>query len=250
MIDSSFSDELVIIRESKKEKSNIKKTSKSSKVSVKVTKKTITDTKSVIEKVDNVSSIQQPKKKRLNKIEETSTNLTKHKKLEDTKADLKEDASTMNSKYVIKFKSGSYEKIFYKNDKDTVESIYKDIFGGDQTRKLLYEDMKLSRFFTVEEAGFFPGINYITAENDAQFEELSNINLTLKIGDNPENDLKISHSRFESVKNLFNHLKDQANNQYCLINNGEILKNEDVIDDCCDDGDCVDVVNINMVQKI
>lgn len=171
----------------------------------------------------------------------TSNNITQ---LDATKNILPD----INAKYIIKFKSGDFEKIFYKNDNDLVESIYQELFGNDETKKLYCEDSKLSKFFTIEEAGFFPGVNYITTDSDEYFEKIKNINLTLKVGENIENDIKITLFKLEKVEKLFLFLQNYDKNDFYLINNGSILKNDDLLKDCCDEEDCIDVVRKDMVD--
>jgi hypothetical protein len=135
------------------------------------------------------------------------------------------------SKYTVRFKCESFEKDFHLNDKDPIESIYISLFGTVSDRKLLYEGMKLSRFLTAEEVGFFPGLNYINLPPNESLPFLETSYFIVKINENIENDVKIKFSNSFLISELIQNLHQlgvKTENKSFILN-GERLKENNLI---------------------
>lgn len=149
-------------------------------------------------------------------------------------------------KYTIKFKMNSFEKIFYMDDDDTVDDLYKGIFADDLVPKLFYEDAKLSRLLTIDESGFFPGINYITSDAKPEYFGKKNIKLVIKFDEDITNDMVIEIDPESTIKSIIDLIPNRKT-KFFLIRNGKLLNPNDKLDEI-EDGDIIDVVGKNILN--
>lgn len=157
-----------------------------------------------------------------------------------------------NSKYILWLKVGTCNKTFALNGSDSLEIVYRELFGDNMEGKLYFEEMKLSRFLTVEESGFFPGVNYISMKDDESFLETENIDISVKLDENMENDLKVSCLGPERVNDLIGKIVASSGIDLSvkkLVSNGVVLPGDALIADCFTSGDCVDVIDAKLLEK-
>lgn len=155
------------------------------------------------------------------------------------------DPNNLTAKYTIMFKHNSYEKTFFLNDKDPIESIYFEIFGNLPDKKLLYEGMKLSRFLNAEDVGFFPGINYISLPDNETLPCVEENCVILKIDQNTDNDIKMKLFSQCTGQDIIKYLKDQGIdiNKKALIFNGERLALSRVVSSFIESEYSIDLVD-------
>lgn len=170
------------------------------------------------------------------------------------RSNIKPEVSIDNaqSKYIIKFKSDKFEKTFFVNDSDLMEDIYKDLLGSDLDTKLYYEGMKLSRYLTIEESGFFPGLNYITCKDEKKKPDNENLTVCLRFDDNPRNDLVLNINGKYAISDLINAINKEKLIEITdkmLISNGVVLENSSIISHFLSSGDCIDVVDSKLISK-
>lgn len=155
------------------------------------------------------------------------------------------------AKYTIRFKAGEFERDYYMNDGDSLEIIYKSLFGDNREKRIFYEGMKLSRLLSAGECGFFPGINYIYLSDEDTLSILSHVSITIKFDDNLENDLTVAlepTDTFCSVLSRIESEKEMDLSEKCLIYNGIVLNEQSILSDLID-GDIIDVVDRNAVWQ-
>lgn len=141
----------------------------------------------------------------------------KHSELQSTEA--------KSTKYILRFRNFSFEKDFYLNDNDPLESVYSELFGEDKDKKIIYEGMKLSRFLNAGEAGFFPGLNYIYLPADEKLASPEESFITVKFDPNPDNDVKLKFLANFIAADLYNQLNSMGINtkDRSFVLNGEKL---------------------------
>ncbi|ELA41172.1 uncharacterized protein VICG_01771 [Vittaforma corneae ATCC 50505] len=129
-------------------------------------------------------------------------------------------------KYTVKFRSGAFEREFYMNDDDPVEMLYQELFGDDSEKKLLYEDMKLSRFLLAGESGFFPGVNYVYLPENELFGALKKKNIVLKFNADSNSDVVVQVGDDSTVSDILQRIKESKGidvEKKVLIFNGEVF---------------------------
>ncbi|ORD99247.1 hypothetical protein A0H76_1159 [Hepatospora eriocheir] len=143
----------------------------------------------------------------------------------------------------IKFKHGSYEKVYFVYDTDTTDKLYDSILGTTSNEDLIFEDMKLPRGLTIEEAGFFPGMNYVTVKNiNPKFLVEKEFFIKLNFIDTDSIDLKIKEDA------TVNSICKMYGEKYILIKNGSYLDMSFKIKDVFNCGECVDLVERSLCE--
>jgi len=157
-----------------------------------------------------------------------------------------------SNEYILRLKTGTRDKTFALNGSDSMEIVYCDLFGDNMEGKLYFEEMKLSRFLTVEESGFFPGVNYIFMKDDESFLGTGNIDISVKFDENVENDLKVNCLGPERVNDLIRKIVASSNIDLSvkkLVLNGVVLPGDALIADYFASGECVDVIDAKLLDK-
>ena len=151
-----------------------------------------------------------------------------------------------------KFKNLSFEKHFYMNDSDPIESIYSDLFGDQEDKKLLYEGMKLSKFLNAGEAGFFPGVNYIYLPEGERLAIIEDIFIILKLDSNSDNDIRMKFLSHFDVSDILNYLSsigiDIKNKS--LILNGEKLTLNTPLKNLIENDYSLDLVDNSLIENV
>lgn len=149
------------------------------------------------------------------------------------------------AKYTVVFKAGSFEKNYYLNDEDPIEFIYKDLFGEDTQRKLLYEEMKLSRMLLANECGFFPGLNYIyLPENESLDFIKKDGQVLVKFSEDPADDILIPLSNTLTRESIVRSISEACGkdiSKKVIVYNGEVVDFNNRKELPIEDGDILDI---------
>lgn len=159
-------------------------------------------------------------------------------------------AQLKDAKYIVRFKMGSFERDYYMNDDDPLESIYENLFGSDEERRIFYEGMKLSRLLSAGESGFFPGINYIYLSDDDAHSLLPKASAVIKIDENTENDLVIALEPTDMLDSILKRIEDRGVDltERLLVYNGIVLDKQTGLDSLIRDGGVIDVVDCSSIS--
>lgn len=153
-------------------------------------------------------------------------------------------------KYIIRFKSGAFEKDFYMNDDDPVETLYRELFGSNTEKRLLYEDMKLSRFLLAGESGFFPGVNYVYLPENETLGMPKKMRIVLKLCDDPSNDIVVQISSDYTVSDLLHEIKESKDidiSKKVVVFNGEALSGSQLLASILEDEYVLDVIDSSLI---
>jgi hypothetical protein len=155
---------------------------------------------------------------------------------QETSSSLKDDV-----RYEVIVKVGTKEKKYRLNETDTLEAIYRDIFGKDTSKKLKYQNVSLSRYSTLKGIGFSEDDKYLYADEPPQ-EYIMKIKINY--GFSKSIVLEVENEVF--VSEMLEMAKREVNNDSfnALIMNGYLLNREDKVCDVLFDGDVLDLITI------
>lgn len=149
-------------------------------------------------------------------------------------------------KYTIIFRHGPFIKEFYMNDEDPIETLYKELFGADLERKLIYEDMKLSRLLLAGECGFFPGVNYVSLPEGDTTSIVKEI--VLKFSSDAQEDVKVQICENMTVAGVLKCVRDDKAKDKVVVLNGQLLGNDQLISNIVDGGYVLDIIDIRLIH--
>ncbi|ORD94220.1 hypothetical protein ECANGB1_1002 [Enterospora canceri] len=139
---------------------------------------------------------------------------------------------TQNAKYMIILKNSGIEMVFYMDDSDRVEQLYKNVLGN-KSGKLFYEDIELPRSLTAEECGFIEGVNYI--QTDVELEPGTTELVLVRNTAEKKEEIKLDGTAL--VKELLT-----ENDTRHVVKNGVVLDGNLVLNSLFEQGDTFDLV--------
>ena len=113
--------------------------------------------------------------------------------------------------------------------------------------RLFSDGFKLSKFLTVKESGFFPGINYITLSDEDEDSLKSLYEITVQLSENQEENNVMKFSCFQKISEIVEKVKEKngiVDNFLSASFNGFLLNDNAVIDHVVESCDVIDLVSV------
>lgn len=168
-----------------------------------------------------------------------------------------EDATCLSSplqsaddkKYRIIFKRDDLVREYLLSATDSAELIYSDLFGDDISRRLFYEDNKISRFLSIADNGFFPGTNYIYPAEEDRHPLRNHLSLTIQLDQEARNNIELGCTHDQTIRDVLQLLCSRhsvAVDGKHLSINGLLLDGARAIGECLETGDVLDLVEVSI----
>lgn len=153
------------------------------------------------------------------------------------------DVTHSDKKYTIILQLDNLVKKYYMDGDESADLLYKYIFPDKADGKLYFDDNKISKYLSISENGFVPGINYIQMD-DSEIEVSSLImKLLIQVSEDSNENIQVLIPVEMSVEELLKEInkKVEVHNKH-LIFNGVLLHSHYKIKNFLESGSVLDLV--------
>ncbi|OQS54210.1 hypothetical protein EHP00_853 [Ecytonucleospora hepatopenaei] len=164
----------------------------------------------------------------------------KYKKVEiEKKQTAIKESPSKTGKYRCLVQGEEYEKIFFLDDDDKIESLYASVFEPNQHGKLYYEGVLLLRSLSAKECGLFEGTNLIEIE-EGKVARQQDVFL-IKIN-------KIDGTCTELKMNANEKISEYIKIDRCYVKNGVFIDPDMKVESILMDGEVIDEIDCDLVN--
>lgn len=156
----------------------------------------------------------------------------------------------LNSKtgrYIIICRHGAFQKEFYFEGSELVGEIYDSLFSEGKSGRICHEGSRLSRYLSIADSGFFPGMNYITIDGEKEFKLKDQVTLKIQRNAYAEDDMELVFDKTKGIDDLVGWITrtyDLDESSVELVFNGIPMPRDVAINERLSDDDVLDLVVI------